>query len=410
MTENWKQQLQKKMDSLETAAPELAWSDIDKALAKKARQKATTVPLWTKRIVAAAAVALIAIAGAKLIFDSEEQYSTNAPQRSLTSRQTTSQTANTLKERMESVRELAVAEKTKAVTSVGTSVASPDVAEQLSIELPTVEETVTTTEEKKEVKKQEKTTGKLSVANQDYRYMALTDNPAPQRKRQSQRGMSADLHVDGLMGSNNSTANGGIVANNYMMSDAQAYGNGEMQMQGFSYPLMTLNRRELSYDHDLPIKVGVSLRYNIDERWSIVAGVNYSYLHSTFTVNGNTDHGGSQKLHYIGIPLAASLNIWKNEKMKLYVTAGGTAEKLLKGTVNEKLPSGKTESSDLKESRLQWSLQGAAGMEYNLTPTLGIYLEPGVSHHFNNHSDIQNIYKDKPWNFNLNFGLRWNIK
>ena len=251
MTENWKQQLQKKMDSLETAAPELAWSDIDKALAKKARQKATTVPLWTKRIVAAAAVALIAISGAKLIFDSEEQYSTNAPQRSLTSRQTTSQTANTLKERMESVRELAVAEKAKAVASVGTSVASPDVAEQLSIELPTVEETVTTTEEKKEVKKQEKTTGKLSVANQDYRYMALTDNPAPQRKRQSQRGMSADMHVDGLMGSNNSTANGGIVANNYMMSDAQAYGNGEMQMQGFSYPLMTLNRRELSYDHDL---------------------------------------------------------------------------------------------------------------------------------------------------------------
>ncbi|MDD6112118.1 MAG: RNA polymerase, partial [Prevotellaceae bacterium] len=48
--------------------------------------------------------------------------------------------------------------------------------------------------------------------------------------------------------------------------------------------------------------------------------------------------------------------------------------------------------------------------EYNLTPTLGIYLEPGVSHHFNNHSDIQNIYKDKPWNFNLNFGFRLNIK
>ena len=406
MTENWKQQLQKKMDSLETAAPELAWSDIDKALAKKARQKATTIPLWTKRIVAAAAVALIAIAGAKLMFDSEEQYSTNAPERSLTSRQTTSQTAKTLKERMESAMELAVAEKTKAVVSVETSDASPDIAEQPAIELPTVEETVTTTE----VKKQEKTTGKLSAANQDYRYMALTDNPAPQRKRQSQRGIAADLHVDGLMGSYNSTANGGIVANNYMMSDAQTYGNGEMQMQGFSYPLMTLDRRELSYDHDLPIKVGVSLRYNIDERWSLIAGVNYSYLHSTFTVNVNSDHNGSQKLHYIGIPLAASLNIWKNEKMKLYVTAGGTAEKLLKGTANEKLPSGRTESSDLKESRLQWSLQGSAGAEYNLTPTLGIYLEPGVSHHFNNHSDIQNIYKDKPWNFNLNFGLRWNIK
>lgn len=413
MTENWKQQLQKKMDSLEKPAPELSWSEIDKALKAKAsttrQRKATIVSLWTKRIASAAAVAMITIAGAKLMFDSGERYSTIDPEKGITSKQEARKTASTLKERMESMRELAVAEKANTVAKAETTTSITDFPEQRAIELPVVEGNATT-EEKKEEKKEEKTTGKIAAANQDYRYMALTENPAPKRKRQSQRGMAADLHVEGLMGSNNTPTDGGIMVNDFLMSNAQAYGNGEMQMQGIAYPLMTTTRRELSYDHDLPIKVGASLRYNIDDRWSVVAGVNYSYLHSTFTADNIPDHKGTQKLHYIGIPLAASYNIWKNDKVKLYVTAGGTAEKLLKGSMNEKRPSGETKNTSLNEKRLQWSVQGAAGMEYNITPTLGIYLEPGVSHHFNNHSDIQNIYKDKPWNFNLNFGFRLNIK
>ena len=255
---------------------------------------------------------------------------------------------------------------------------------------------------------QEKATRKTQTANQDYRYMALTEQPSYTKKRDSHRGFAADLHVQGLMGANNS--GNGVGTMNLLMSDAPTYSNGEMQMQGMAYPLMTTKRRDLNYDHDLPIKIGVSLRYNIDERWSIVTGVNYSYLHSTFTVNDNPDHNGSQKLHYIGIPVAASLNIWQNDQLKLYIIAGGTAEKLLKGNMKETTPGDVTEETKLTESRLQWSMQGAAGVEYNITPALGLYVEPGVSHHFNNHSDIQNIYKEKPWNFSLNLGFRLNIK
>ena len=55
-------------------------------------------------------------------------------------------------------------------------------------------------------------------------------------------------------------------------------------------------------------------------------------------------------------------------------------------------------------------MQGAAGVEYNITPSVGLYLEPGVTHHFDNHSSVENIYKDKPWNFSLNFGFRINLK
>ena len=413
MTENWKQQLQQKMDSLEKPAPELSWSELDKALKARAAnpqaRKATIVPLWTKRIATAAAVALIAIGGTRLLFVSEEGNSIDSnTQENYTSQQADKKPISPLKERLESVRELAVTEKAKKVARAETTVPSTDTAERTAVELPKIEETGATEETKVEKKVQEKATRKTQTANQDYRYMALTEQPSYSKKRDPHRGFAADLHVQGLMGANNS--GNGVGTMNLLMSDAPTYSNGEMQMQGMAYPLMTTKRRDLSYDHDLPIKIGVSLRYNIDERWSIVTGVNYSYLHSTFTVNDNPDHNGSQKLHYIGIPVSASLNIWQNDQLKLYITAGGTAEKLLKGNMKETTPGDVTEETKLTESRLQWSMQGAAGVEYNITPALGLYVEPGVSHHFNNHSDIQNIYKEKPWNFSLNLGFRLNIK
>ena len=404
MTENWKQQLQQKMDSLEKPAPELSWSELDKALKARATnahaRKATIVPLWTRRIASAAAVALIAIAGARLLFVSEEGNRIDSEvQESYTSLQADKKPTKPLKERLENLRELAVAEKAKA-ESIAQSL---DTDEEKTAELPEAEEKKETVE-----KKVEKAASKAKANSDDYSYMALTEQTTVAKKKKDNSGLVADLHVQGLMGANNSR--NGLATMGMLMSDAPTYSNDGTQIQGIAYPLMTLKSRELSYDHDLPIKVGVSLRYNIDERWSIVTGINYSYLHSTFKVNENSNHHGSQKLHYIGIPLAASFNIWKNDQLKLYITAGGTAEKLLKGYMNEILPSGNEENSTLSEKRMQWSMQGAAGMEYDITPSLGIYIEPGVSHHFDNHSDIQNIYKDKPWNFSLNLGFRLNLK
>ena len=59
---------------------------------------------------------------------------------------------------------------------------------------------------------------------------------------------------------------------------------------------------------------------------------------------------------------------------------------------------------------MQWSVNAAAGAEYNFTPNVGFYVEPGVDHHFNNGSDVENYYKHKPTSFSLNLGLRVNIK
>ena len=59
---------------------------------------------------------------------------------------------------------------------------------------------------------------------------------------------------------------------------------------------------------------------------------------------------------------------------------------------------------------MQWSAQMAVGGEYHLLPGLGVYVEPGVDHHFKNGSSVDNYYKHKPTSFSLNVGLRWNFE
>lgn len=45
-------------------------------------------------------------------------------------------------------------------------------------------------------------------------------------------------------------------------------------------------------------------------------------------------------------------------------------------------------------------------MQYNISSMVGIYAEPGLSYYFDNGSNIETIYSEKPLNFNLNIGLR----
>ena len=46
---------------------------------------------------------------------------------------------------------------------------------------------------------------------------------------------------------------------------------------------------------------------------------------------------------------------------------------------------------------------------FAVTKLLSIYAEPGVAYYFDNKSSLRTIYQEKPFNFNLNLGLRFNL-
>lgn len=158
--------------------------------------------------------------------------------------------------------------------------------------------------------------------------------------------------------------------------------------------------------HHFPISVGVQVGWGVTECLRINTGVVYTNVSSDFINSSyNTTQVTTQTLHYVGVPLNISYDFWQTKRFKTYVTAGGEADFNVK---NHTESDGEVMAS--KHDRTQWSANASLGAQFDIIPQLGIYVEPGAKYYFDNGSQIENTFKDKKLNFNLQFGLRWNIK
>ena len=124
----------------------------------------------------------------------------------------------------------------------------------------------------------------------------------------------------------------------------------------------------------------------------------------------NTD----QQLHYLGIPLRLSYNIFDSKYLTVYASAGGMAEKCISGSARTIVEINGTETDNtagrINIKPLQWSVSAEAGVQGNINDFIGIYIEPGASWHFDNGSLVSTVYKEKPLNFNLEFGIRFSFR
>ena len=212
------------------------------------------------------------------------------------------------------------------------------------------------------------------------------------------------------------SAGSALTQQQVMLSAAAPYGGysadmatNNMLRQGASESDNTIRER-----HNQPVKWGATVRYKLNNRWSIQTGVTYSYLKSTFTrQNGQQSQDTEQRLHYVGVPLSVSYSIWHNRYLNVYATAVGEAERLVKGKADSQ---GKglgghpvPVSQTIKDSRPVFSVNAAAGIELQATPTISVYAEPGVSRHFSNGNDVHSAYTNKPTNLSLSVGVRVNL-
>ena len=157
--------------------------------------------------------------------------------------------------------------------------------------------------------------------------------------------------------------------------------------------------------HHQPISVGMQVGFHLLTKLKLSTGLVYTKVSSDF-ISGVSDTRtvSTQDLHYIGVPLNLSYSVWEYKGLHTYVTAGG------EGAVNIK---NHTETDgEVKESKrdkMQWSTNASVGIQYDFIPQLGVYVEPGMKYYFDNGSQIENIFKDKKLNFNIQFGLRFNV-
>ena len=246
----------------------------------------------------------------------------------------------------------------------------------------------------------------------------LKETPSEKARARRSGGFSAGIVAGGAVGGNTSGSKptamvmganplaAGVTKTDWIDKDSKAsaivYNQPEVQEE---------------YSHKIPVKVGLTARYNITGRLGVETGLTYSILSSSVKT-GNTETGnnwstGSQTLHYLGIPLNISFNILNSRYVNIYVTGGGMMEKSISGSIKtDEYVDGKfdrTLTTNISPKGLQWSVNAAAGIQANILPQLGFFVEPGVSHHFKNSSRVRSIYTDKPTDFSLGFGLRYSF-
>lgn len=163
--------------------------------------------------------------------------------------------------------------------------------------------------------------------------------------------------------------------------------------------------------HHLPVKLGISFRYNLDERWSVQSGLIYSYLASD--ISENTTKGSydtKQKLHYIGIPLQVGYKLGESKHFRSYIATGGQVEKLVSGkATTHHTKNNSTQGTfiqNISDKRLLFSALASFGVEYALGETFSLYVEPSIHYYFKNGNGLQTHYNEQPLNINLTIGFR----
>ena len=398
MKDKWTQQFQEKMDGYEMAAPEMEWTELDKALAKNRRPAMAVV--WGRRIAAAAAVALLVVGGARVLLPGAEAEKGGAPQQNCGERWLTKRQEGT------SQRQEGLLQRQEGLSGDDEAEAMPILAKADNPQLAP-----NTAEEKQAQAKSEKAPSQ--PATERRRDTGMKKTSAIPIKRRNYHGgeLTAAVYMQNAMTANPSRGMGGMLSSPMTSSPYGTFSE-EFRYGTLDF-LAASNPERVSYDHDRPIKVGLSVKYNIDNRWSISSGLTYSYLRSSFDYSeGKMSGSGVQKLHYVGLPLAASYNVVSAKRLKVYLTAGGEMQKLVSGKATMdgvNIPE-EDKKCDIREGGMQWSLNAAIGAEYNFVDNFGIYIEPGVSHYIDNHSSVENFYKHKPTNFSLNVGLRLSLR
>ncbi len=164
--------------------------------------------------------------------------------------------------------------------------------------------------------------------------------------------------------------------------------------------------------HNLPFRAGITFAYRISKNLSIESGLSYSLLTSDFSEGSDKNLISSrQSLHYLGIPVNVRYNFLRWNRLDFYGSAGVMAEQCIVAKqktdyiFDNRIE--KSETENIGEKPLQFSADISAGIQFNATSLIGIYIEPGAIYHFKDHSELQTIYKDRPFDFNLNIGLRF---
>jgi len=163
--------------------------------------------------------------------------------------------------------------------------------------------------------------------------------------------------------------------------------------------------------HDMPINFALALKYRLSSRFALETALSYSRLNSEFEMgsNGNTINE-QQTIHYLGIPVKCIYSLYDGKAWSLYGSAGLTMEVPVYAPLSTRYYlHGALEATDKTTIRApwQWSVGTGLGLQYNLTPNIGLFAEPSLQYYIPTGTQIETYRTDHPFTFSLPLGIRF---
>lgn len=412
MKEDWTKQMKQKLEGHQMTPPAGLWESISNEMQLQTESAPVSAPAKTvsmHRWYWVAAAVILAIVGCFTVY----QFDTKEPQLTANSQKVMAPQTSTDEPAMPIEEPILLAQATsdnKVEKTMGTKCQPhPQVYEQ---QVPTGDNLQEVADDQQQVSEDTKI-----IASQEKKQTYLPDviNPSETRSKSSDTGKWT-IGLNGsnglLMASNNL---GNTMGGQFLNSDANYAVNSDVDLGKNGGTIVTdyikfgetssftnmYTLPDVVSKHKLPVRFGLSLQYQLSNRIALHSGISYNYLESEFITPITNSNNYIQKLRYLGIPVGASWNIWSTGNLNVYLAGTALLEKCIDAQVSD---------GDIDQRPWQFSLNAAAGAEYNITRQFGLYLEPALGYYFNDGTSLQHYYKEHPLAPSIQFGLRLHLK
>ena len=392
MKENWTKKIRHKLEGHQMPPPEGLWESINEKMPHS--NVATHQPTTLRRWIGVAAAVVLALAGYFFLLDDSRQHPqranelAKAPSNQRVETESPEETApltdlltTTQSQTKTTVRR---AEKNTKHSDANSVTTISDPVNQVSpTNIPSTSPHIDKPSDEKKSDGEEHTSDvQVKQSENKHRQDATTDISTRRHHPKSE-------HRKWSLGMN---ASGGLLAvQNSHSIEPLYYSSNDFYQFSHSGPARKTQafiQREYVTEHDLPIRLGMNLNYQLTPHLSLSSGISYTYLHSKLSIPLYRATVIDQKLHYLGIPLGAIYSLWTPQRFHLYVSGTVLVEKCL------------------NENPWQLSAHASVGAEYGITRHIGVYAEPALGYYFDDNSSLDHYYKKHPLAPSIELGLR----
>ena len=433
MKEDWTEQLRRKLEGHKMPPPEGLWEDITKQMGFSSEPVRKPIAIRHWRWAAAAAVlALVGFFVFQNVNDSEQPQQANAVSQQPISEQPVSE---------QPISEPSASHPILALAQTQTSsrhdeahqqqpVAESQKEEKILPDSPTdssaeVQQTLDEPQQTEDLALQAEKHDEPQPSTQSYETLSLEKALPSTLPLGSSKNSQRDKWSLGL------NASGGLLAANTFQRTDRLYsqhgsftydiqksddgsghtgplgwehggpGNGSDNNQGYYFVKnYSYTLTEYVSKHHLPVRFGLSVQYQLNNHLALHSGISYTYLYSEFSIPLYQNLSYNQKLHYLGIPLGVTWQLWSANRFRFYLSGGAMVEKCVRADVD---------GSSVSKKPWQWSVEAAAGAEYTFTRQLGFYLEPSLGYYFDDGTSLEHYYKEHSLTPSIVFGLRLHL-